>query len=423
MNLREIFGRGWSAAGFGLSLAREKLETGMIFRPTGAAFLEDPYQHYRELRERDPIHRFVAGSGWVLSRHREVEQALRDPELSADDRNWIQYDRYHAGGRRDDLYQWDQTLLRRDPPDNRRLRGLLNGSFTPKSLEQMRPRIEAIAQELMEPLEARGEFDLIRDFTSPLTLTVIAEILGIPTKCLEQLRCWSEDAVRSMGNTSAQENIIASDAMKAIAQYLSKIAGQRQRNPRPDMLSCLAAAQESGELTWDELEMAGMLVLVAGHETTRNLIATGTLCLLRYPDQMALLRRDPDRIPNAVEELLRFESPIQMTSRIVMEERDLGGHRLRRGEQLILLIGAANRDPEVFPDPDRLDVTRDATRQIAFGGGIHFCLGAQLARISAEAAFRALLARFPTIELSTDRVEWRNNIMLRGLTALPLRCN
>jgi len=295
-------------------------------------------------------------------------------------------------------------------------------AFTSKTVEQMRPHIETILKELFEPLGGCGTLDLVRDFASPLTVTVIAEMLGVPTEDRDQFRRWSDDAIRTLGDSTRSDILAAADAMKELGEYLVKIAEQRHREPRQDLLSSLVAVEKAGDrLSREELAAMATLLLVAGNETTINLIANGTLALLHHPDQLAHLRREPERIPNAVEEFLRFDSPFQITSRLVKENGELDGRPLRRGEKIILLIGAANRDPEVFPDPERLDVTRDNVRHLSFGHGIHFCLGAQLARLEGALVFRALIERFPTLELATNRVEWRQNTALRGPKALLLR--
>jgi len=426
MSLRVTLDRGIAAAEMAFFAAREKLQTGLVWNPTLPDYRADPYPHYRALRERDPIHRSFAAGGWVLSRHRDVAAVLRDPGFSSDERNWSRYRRLRARGERaglPDPYDTERaSMLRVDPPDHSRLRNLVSKAFTPRAVEQMRPRIESILKELLVPLGTSGRFELVRDIASPLPVTVIAEMLGVPTEDRERFRHWSDDVIRSLGDSTLEDRRASVRAMEELGGYLVEIAEQRRREPRNDLLSSLVAAEEAGDqLSPGELATMGVLLLVAGNETTTNLIANGTLALLRHPDQWALLQREPERIPNAVEELLRFDSPVQLTSRLVKEDGELEGRPLRRGEQLVLLLGAANRDPEAFPEPDRLDVTRENVRHLSFGHGIHFCLGAQLARLEAALTFQALLERFPRLALAGDAVTWRPNTVLRGPQALPLR--
>ena len=426
MSLRVTLDRGIQAAELALFAARERLQTGLVWNPTLPDYRADPYPHYRALRERDPIHRSFVVRGWVLSRHRDVVAVLRDPGFSSDERNWSRYRRLRARGARaglPDPYETERaSMLRVDPPDHTRLRNLVSKAFTPRAVEQMRPRIESILKELLDPLGTSGTLELVRDFASPLPVTVIAEMLGVPIEDRERFRRWSDEAIRTLGESSLEDARAGVRAMEELGDYLVEIAEQRRREPRNDLLSSLVAAEEAGDqLSPGELATMGVLLLVAGNETTTNLIANGTLALLRHPDQWALLQREPERIPNAVEEMLRFDSPVQLTSRLVKEDGEQGGRPLRRGEQLVLLLGAANRDPEAFAEPDRLDVTRENVRHLSFGHGSHFCLGAQLARLEATLAFQALVERFPGLALATDRVEWRPNTVLRGPRALPLR--
>jgi len=426
MSLRVTLDRGIAAAEMAFFAGREKLQTGLVWNPTLPDYRADPYPHYRALRERDPIHRSFAAGGWVLSRHRDVVAVLRDPGFSSDERNWSRYRRLRARGLRaglPDPYETERaSMLRVDPPDHSRLRNLVSKAFTPRAVEQMRPRIESILKELLDPLGTSGTFELVRDIASPLPVTVIAEMLGVPTEDRERFRHWSDDVIRTLGDSTLEDRRAAVRAMEELGGYLVEIAEQRRREPRNDLLSSLVAAEEAGDkLSPGELATMGVLLLVAGNETTTNLIANGTLALLSHPDQWALLQREPERIPNAVEELLRFDSPVQLTSRLVKEDGELEGRPLRRGEQLVLLLGAANRDPEAFPEPDRLDVTRENVRHLSFGHGIHFCLGAQLARLETTLAFQALLERFPRLALVGDGVTWRPNTVLRGPQALPLR--
>lgn len=425
MRLRTTLDRGISAVETACFAAREKLQTGLLYDPTRPSFRADPYPRYRVLRERDPIHRSFAAGGWILSRYSDVVAVLRDPAFSSDERHWRRYRVVRARNARlglPDPYESERaSMLRVDPPDHTRLRNLISKAFTPRAVERMRPRVEAILKELLAPFGTSGRFELVRDLASPLPVTVIAEMLGVPTEDRERFRHWSDEVIRSLGDSTPEDLVCSVRAMEELGEYLVEIAEMRRRDPRPDLLSALVAAEEAGDkLSPGELATMGVLLLVAGNETTTNLIANGTLALLRNPDQLERLRREPELVPNAVEELLRYDSPVQLTSRLVREDLELRGHRFRRGEQLVLLLGAANRDPEAFPDPDRLDVARENVRHLSFGHGIHFCLGAQLARLEGALALRALLARFPNLALGSEPVEWRPNTVLRGPKALEL---
>lgn len=412
-------------AGMLAAVTRERLATGIVFNPTRRDMREDPHRFYRELRERDPFHRSWAADGYVLSRHRDVLAVLRDPRFSADERNWSRFRRLSRMGRRlglRDPYEDDRaSMLRQDAPNHTRLRGLVSKAFTSRAVERMRPRIEAVVKELLDPLGSHGEMELIEAFASPLPVTVIAEMLGVPAEDRVRFRHWSDEVIRTLGDGSLADERAAQRALEELGAYFRVQAEERRRAPRADLLSALVAAEEAGDhLSTGELLGTCVLLLVAGNETTTKLIANGIVALLRHPDELARLRANPELLPGAVEELLRYDGPVQLTSRMVREDMELEGRPLRRGMQLVLLLAGANRDPEAFADPERLDVSREDVRHVAFGHGVHFCLGAQLARLEATLAFQALLERYPTLRLATDRIEWGRNTILRGPTALPL---
>ena len=425
MPLRVTLDKALGAVEMGSLLAWERLETGLVFNPTKAAVRRNPYAHYRALRERDPFHRSRPAAGWVLTRYRDVLRVLRDASFSSDERNWRRYRRVRARGERagipDPYDEQRASMLRLDPPDHTRLRSLVSKAFTPRAVQRMRARVEGIVKELLDPLGASGEMELVRDFAAPLPVIVIAEMLGVPPEDRERFRHWSDEAVQLLGDTSLEERQRAVRAVGELRDYFAAVIDARRGAPRNDLISDLVAAEEAGDkLSTPELLGTLSLLLVAGNETTTNLIANGLLALLEHPDQLEALRRAPDRMPNAVEELLRYDSPVQLTSRIALEDRDFEGHPIRRGQQLVLLLGAANRDPEEFPEPDRLDLARENVRHLSFGYGIHHCLGAQLARLEGQLALQALLERFPRLRRTGGEVEWRENIVLRGPRALPL---
>jgi cytochrome P450 len=293
-------------------------------------------------------------------------------------------------------------------------------AFTPRAVAAMRPVVEKYVDELLGALDGRRTIELIRDFAAPLPVSVIAEMLGVPVEDRERFRHWSDEAVRTLGDGTLDDRRRAVAAMDELGVYLEGIAAERRREPRGDLISGLVAAEEAGDrLSKNELFTTCVLLLVAGNETTTKLIGNGIVALLRNPDQLEILRREPERIPAAVEELLRYDSAVQLTSRMVTEDRELCGRRLRRGQQLVLVLAAGNRDPAQFEDPDRLDVTRSDVRHLSFSHGLHHCLGAGLARLEGALAIGALATRFPDLRLAGP-IEWGDNTVLRGPRALPL---
>jgi len=408
-----------------LRVARERIETGIVFNPLRKDLRVDPYPFYAELRERDPVHRSYAASGWVLTRYADILGVLSDRRFSSDERNWRRYPRMRARRLRagiPDFYD-DQlgSMLRIDPPDHTRLRTLVSKAFTPRAVERMRPRIEAVVGELLDALQGRREIELVGDFASPLPVAIIAEMLGIPVADRARFRHVSNEAIRLLGDGSNDDRRRGAKGFAELAHYLETEVEARRSAPRDDLLSGMVTAEEAGDrLSTQELFATCLLLLIAGNETTTNLICNGALALLRHPDQLDLLRREPKRIPGAIEELLRYDSPVQLTSRLVLEEGELRGRPLRPGEQLVLLLGAGNRDPERYPEPDRLDVTREDVHPLSFGHGIHYCLGAQLARLEAQIAFAGLLERFPDLRLGAAPIGWGDNTVLRGPTSLAL---
>jgi hypothetical protein len=400
-------------------VAVERVETGIVFNPMAPGFREDPYPFYKRLRETDPFHKSRAADGYVLSRYDDVIAVLRDAAFSADERNLKLFPRMVARMARagvPDPYRDDNmSMLRRDPPDHSRLRGLVSKAFTPRAVERMRPRVEQILKELLEARPAHGAMELVREFAVPLPVRVIAEMLGVPPEDHERFRHWSDEVVRSLGEGTFEDRRAALRATAELRSYFEAIVDARRVSPRDDLISALVAAEDGGDsLNLSEMFATLVLLLVAGNETTTNLITNSILALLRNPDQLALLRAAPERVPAALEELLRYDSPVQLTSRVVKTDCELSGRRLRRGQQLVLLLGAANRDPEVFKDPERLDVTRTDVRHLSFSHGIHFCLGAQLARLEGALALEALITRYPRMKLAEQKIVWRNNTILRG---------
>jgi len=389
------------------------------FNPMDPEFIADPYPTYHRLRAEDPVHHNPLGF-WVLTRYEDVVAALRDPRLIKEPIAAFVAARFGAA-----MPAMGLSMLDRDPPDHTRLRGLVNKAFTPRVVEGLRPHIQKIVDGLLARVEGAGTMDLIEEFAYPLPVTVICQMLGVPVEDRERFKQWGLDIARGLDaillppDSDVARRSVA--ARHALADYFRALIAERRAAPRGDMLSDLIAAEEAGDkLREDELLATCILLLVAGHETTVNLIGNGTLALLRHPDQLRRLRENPGLIGSAVEELLRYDGPVQRTARIPSSDITFDGLTIGKGEMVMPFIGAADRDPAQFPDPDRLDITRTDNRHIAFGWGIHFCLGAPLARVEGQIAISTLVQRLPKLALATDRPEYRQSLTLRGLTTLPV---
>jgi len=425
MSLRTKLDQVLMALEMGGKIAFERARSGIAFNPMRADLREDPHPFYKELRERDPIHRSYAADGWVLSRYRDVQAVLGDRRFSADERNQRRWERLLKrrlrAGLVDPYAEERGSMLRLDAPDHTRLRNLVNKAFTPRAVERMRARAEGLVEELLRPFSAGDRMELIADFASPLPVTIIAEMLGVPSDDHARFRHWSDEVILALGDNTVENLRQGEKAMEELGLYLLEVAAERRRAPREDLLTGLVRAEERGDhLSEKELATLCVLLLVAGNETTTKLVANGLLALLRNPDQLALLVAEPKRIAGSVDELLRYDGPVQLTSRMVLEDGELEGHRLRRGQQLVLMIAGANRDPEQFAKPDKLDVTRENVRHLALGHGAHYCLGAQLARLETTLALEGLLTRFPRLRLADEPITWGSNTVLRGPTRMVL---
>lgn len=394
-----------------------------------AGALENPYSVYGVLRTvrpvlQMPIPGYTGPGVWLLTRYRDVQFALRDPRFSVE--------RMRAPLIRENLERLPafiretatsaRSMLVMDPPDHTRVRKLVNKAFTPRRVAALRPRIREIVDELLDPIADQGRMELIHDFAEPLPAIVIAELLGVPPEDHRRFREWSSALIAGLGAPAQDQRRDASAAaMRKLFDYLADVIAHRRKEPRDDLISAMIHAQEERDaLSESELLATCNLLLLAGHETTTNLIGNGTLALLREPDELERLRGDPSLLPGAVEELLRFDGPVQATVRVALEDIAFGEPVISEGSLLLVSIGAANRDPEVFVDPDRLDVAREPNPHLAFGTGTHFCLGAPLARLEAELAFEALVARFPALSLDDESPEYRENPVLRGLKSLAV---
>ena len=382
------------------------------------AFREDPYPYYERFRGPSPLLR-VAETIWFALGHADVTTLLRHPRMSTDEQ---QHAATEAGNALDP--NRTRSLLFMDPPDHTRLRNLVARAFTPRRIEGLRAATAAITAELLDAMPADGTpVDLIPAFAYPLPVRVICRLLGIPEADEAVFTGWSHGIARSLDPSVLRSPAIDAtidQARSELRAYLGALLEFRRKSPGDDLLSGLAAVDADGDrISSGEVLSLAVLLLVAGHETTVNLIGNGMLALLRAPDQLALLRRSPELVGGAVDELLRFDGPVQITQRIATEDMEVVGCQVRRGDEILLVLGAANRDPAVFAEPDRLDVTRDARRHVGFGGGIHHCLGAVLARMEAQIAVAALLERFGRIELAGAPVR-RPTFTLRGLESLPI---
>jgi cytochrome P450 len=396
----------------------------LLFNPLAPEFIRDPYPTYARLRTSDPMH--VTQFGAVLaSRHAEASLVLRDKRFGKDfiDRS---IRRYGPKIMEEPVFRsMSHWMLQQDPPDHTRLRGLVVKAFTARRVEDMRPRIQAIVDQTLDRIAPRGHMDLIGDFAFRLPVTIICDMLGIPEDHREVFYASSRDGGRLLDPVPlTPDEIKQANAGNAMAQmYFQQLFELRRKNPGDDLTTQLVQAEEDGsKLSNEELTANIILLFGAGHATTVNLIGNGLLALHRNPDQLALLRANPSLITNAIEEFLRYDSSVQMTGRVALEEIDgLGGKKVPKGETVLCLLGSANRDPAVYPDrPDRLDIVRPDVRPLSFGGGIHFCLGARLARIEAEIAISSLLRRLPDLRLDdAENPEWRPTFVLRGLKRLP----
>lgn len=393
----------------------------ILFDPSLPAFRADPYPFYRRLREVDPVHESPLGF-WVLTRLTDCMMALRDPRF--DHAAMVAtLDAVYGGPKEPNFIP--RAMVFEDPPNHTRLRSLVNHAFTPRIVEGLRPRIHEIVGELIDRAEPSGRMDVIGDFAYTLAVTVVSELLGVPKDDQGTVKQWSADIARSLDaidlTTDPEVTLKGRTSRLAMAAYFRALLPERRKNPRADLLSLLVAAEEQGDkLSEGELLVMCILLYVAGHETSVNLIGNGLLALLRHPDQLARWRADPALAGTAVEELLRYTSPVARAQRVTNTDVEIDGRVIPKGAKVVVLIAAANRDPAHFTDPERLDIERRDNRHMAFGYGIHFCLGAPLARIEGHIALETLIRRLPRLALVGPEPAWRASQMFRGLEALPV---
>jgi cytochrome P450 len=398
----------------------------LAFNPFDPGFRVNPYPTYRRLLAEDPVHRTPFGM-LALSRYRDCAAILRDPRTSSDASNSNMYKAFMAGRDPEEVFgalAGMRPFLFMDPPDHTRLRGLVQKAFTPKTVENLRPRIQELVDDLMAPVMERGSMEVIEDLAYPLPVRVITEMLGVPLEDHDTFKGWSRELAGALDPDFATPDDVAQRrerAASAFVDYFQALIAERRRDPQDDLLTALITAEDEGhKLTEKELLSTLILLLVAGHETTVNLIANGVLTLCRNPDQLRRLRQDPSLVRTAVEEVLRFDPPVQFTARVALEDIDIDGTTLGKGDQAIVLVAAANRDPEQFGDPDTFDVGRQDNRHLSFGLGAHFCLGAPLARVEGQLALEAVATRLADLALTVDQPEYKTNIVLRGLASLPV---
>lgn len=375
----------------------------------------DPHTFYAQLRSTEPLFYVEGLNAWVLTTYEDALFVLKNPRFTKDSRKIVRPGSEQSSAQ--EMAFRMRTMLMVDPPDHTRLRALVSKAFTPPMIEQLRPRIQQITDDLLDAVQEQRTMDLISNFAYPLPITVISEMLGIPATDRRQFRIWTQAIINMQ-----EEAQLAS--LEAFLSYIKTLLDEKRAHPANDLISGLVQVEENGDQL-DENELVSMifLLIVAGHETTVNLLGNGTLALLQHPDQFRLLQRDPSLVPAAVEELLRYTSPVSLSDeRWASEDITLHGKLIRKGQMVLAALISANADPQQFPTGETLDITRRENQHLAFGKGIHYCLGAPLARLEGQIAFNTLLQRLPNLHLACDpeQLTWNSNPMLRGLTSLPV---
>jgi cytochrome P450 len=379
---------------------------------------------YKALREEAPVSWNELFEAWIFTRYADVDAILMDQRFSVD--------RSKAQTRFSEMIRQQQeefgpfsqapTMLTSDPPEHTRLRRLVSKAFTPRAVENLRPRIREIIDTLLDGVSDRSEFDLVEEIAYPLPVIVIAEMLGVPPEDRADFKRWSDDVVATLGGPFTPQDVIqkARKSIEEFVEYLAEQIAERRATPRDDLISGLIAAEDGGQvLSEQEIYSTTILLLIAGNETTTNLIGNAMQSLLENPEQMALLRNEPSLIPSAIEELLRYNGPVQATARVATTDIEVGGVTVKEGQMAMAVLGAANHDPAKYPDPEKLDLRRNPTDHMGFGDGIHFCIGAPLARAEAQIAFEELLKRFPVIEAAGEPT-FGGTFIIRGPKKLPI---
>ena len=388
-------------------------------------FYTDPYPTYRQLRERDPVHWSDAWNCWILTRYGDVVATMHDPRLS--NSRMPSYVQALPG----EVLEEVRPLVKHislwmgfsDPPQHTRLRRLVSPAFTRRVTEDLRPRIQELVDALIDRVEAEGEMDIVHDFAYPLPVTVICGLIGVPAADQDLFKNWSEDVVAFLGTGRARVDSSrrAGQSLLEMNEYFRPLIAERRQSPREDLLSDLCGG-EGDRLSLEELLGMCVSLLIAGHQTTTHLIGNSVLALLRNPEQLEKLRRHPSLIAGALEELLRYDGPVQRNWRLASQDLEISRRHIRKGQLILQMLGAANRDPAEFPipHPDQLEITRQPNWHVAFGYGAHYCLGAPLARLEGQIALNTLIQRLPNLSLRDDDLEWHHNMAFRSLRSLPV---
>ncbi len=392
---------------------------------TSAAFKANPFPFYAQLRAQAPVFpvKLLAKQrAWLITRYDDVLAVLKDERFAKDRRNAMTAEQLKKLPWLPPMFKpLEYNMLDLDSPDHTRLRALVHKAFTPRLIEQMRDQIQALTNELLDRAEPHGRMDLIADFALPLPLTMIGRILGVPAQDNAKFHRWSKTLISAGTNRNL---VVLIPSIMSFMGYVKKLIKARRASPQEDLVTALVQAKDgSDQLSEDEILAMIFLLLIAGHETTVNLIGSGTLALLEHPEQLAKLRSEPALIKTAIEELVRFVCPLEMaTERYAREDITIAGTTIPRGELVMAVIGSANRDPNYFDDPDTLDITRKNNKHLSFGQGPHYCLGASLARLEGQIAISTLIERMPNLHLrvTPEQLRWRGTFVLRGLEALPV---
>jgi cytochrome P450 len=414
----------------------------------------DPYPFYEQLREHDPVHWDEELGFWVFTRYSDIDSLYTDERFSRAQGLMRGFDRLSESERQlvqPVYHSFSKTVFYADPPYHTHLRGLMNHAFTPRRVERLRPKIQRIVNGLLDAAQRKhGTVDVIRDLAYPLPVMVIAELLGLPASDRERFKEWSDDLFAILGTVRQKPLALLERAVQSLHEmtdYVRDLSQKRRESPRDDLLTALLSVTEeddlicphphisssphtagdgirmrdtSSTLSGEELVSNINILLSTGHETTTHLIGNGILALLQHPDQMQKLQAQPSLLSHAIEEMLRYDNPVQITYRAALEAAEIQGRQIRQGDLVNSIVGSANRDPRRFSNPDRFDITRDEGRHLGFGLGIHFCIGAPLVRLEAEIVFETILRRFPNICLATDTLEWQEHPIFRGLKSLPV---
>jgi len=412
----------------------------------------NPYPFYEQLRNQDPVHWDAEMGFWALSKFADIDSLYTDDRFSRAQGLMRGFERLPADHQKiaqPVYHSFSKTVFYADPPYHTHLRGLMNHAFTPRRIEQLRPYVQYIVNELLDEAQSRGTMEVVHDLAYPLPVMVIAELLGLPASDRTRFKQWSDDLFAILGTVKHKSERLlncAAQSLEEMTDYVRSLSEKRREDPQDDLLSALLVATDDdhpsaahhhlhsphsmGELVHDpealstltEAELVANIniLLSTGHETTTHLIGNGLLAFLQHPDQLRKLKNDPSLLPSAVEEILRYDNPVQITYRAALEDAELHGNLIRKGDLVNTIIGSANRDPERFTNPDAFDITRDEGRHLSFGLGIHYCIGAPLVKMEAEVAFETILRRFPNLALAAEHLEWQEHPIFRGLKALPV---